>query len=90
MRIWVLRANATRPDDQVREFNIMSKGRTLDDAISNSIVEMTDRGWLDVEIFRTAELDIGISQTATGYLRDAIENVEAHGFSFIRYGEADH
>ena len=90
MQIWVLRANSTRPDDQTREFNILSKGEDADDAISHAITEMKARGWLEIEILRTVELDAGVKQTATGHLRNAIDDAEAYGFSFIRYGPTDH
>jgi|GEM_PF-5855647 len=51
---------------------------------------MALRGWLDIEISQSGELDPAAKSGASDYLLSALETVETFGFSFIRYGPADH
>lgn len=89
MQTWVFRANATRLDDDPREFNVLAKGADESAALAFATAEMNARGWLKIEVLRSLEMDPKTSASATGYLRNAIENVEEFGFSFIRYGARD-
>lgn len=89
MQTWVFRANATRAGDDSREFNVLAKGADERAALAFATAEMNARGWLEIEVLRSLEMDPEASASATGYLRNAIETVEEFGFSFIRYGAQD-
>jgi len=89
MPIWIMRANASQEDRPVVTFNVLAQGPDLDTAISVAVREMENRGWSEIDVFRTGLLADGAWEKAKDYLRRAIENARTYGFAFIRYGPQD-
>lgn len=89
MKIWIMRATATQEDRPVVTFNVLAQGPDLETAISVAVQEMENRGWSEIDIFRTGELAADAWDNAKDYLKRAIENARTFGFAFIRYGPQD-
>ena len=51
---------------------------------------MEERGWSEIDIFRTGRLADDAQIGAKSYLKSAIGNAKAYGFALIRYGAQDH